>query len=101
MTAIQIGALIALFLLSGLIYWSGYRTGQIDGRSKSIREEPSTQGKGTIDLIHKIQTERICLTWEYEGGCHIWRYWDSDEPCDRAYGNTIQEALDALEIPRY
>ncbi|SMQ22103.1 hypothetical protein SAMN04488483_0100 [Pseudomonas helmanticensis] len=100
MTAIQIGALIALFLLSGLIYWSGYRTGKIDGRSKSIKEEPSTQGKGTIDLIHKIQTERICLTWEYEGGCHIWRYWDSDEPCDKAYGNTIQEALDALDTPR-
>ena len=100
MTAIQVGALIALFLLSGLIYWSGYRTGQIDGLSKSKKEEPSIQVKETIDLIHKIQTERICLTWEYEGGCHIWRYWDSEEPCDKAYGNTIPEALDALETLR-
>jgi len=60
--------------------------------------QPLMGGKPTIDLFQKVQTERISITWEYEGGCHVWRYWDNDEPCEKAYGNTIQEALEKLEI---
>lgn len=97
MTAIQIGALIALFLSVGLVYCAGYRSGLIDGLSESIDEGALMEGKTTNDLIQKIQAERISITWEYEGGCHVWRYWDSDEPSEKAYGNTIQEALETLE----
>ncbi len=100
MTAIQIGALIALFLLLGLIYWAGYRSGLIDGRFESIDEGHLIEGKTTNDLIQKIQAERISITWEYEGGCHVWRYWDSDEPSEKAYGTTIHEAFETLESPR-
>jgi hypothetical protein len=59
--------------------------------------QPFIGGNTTNDWLQKIQTERISITWEHEGGCHVWRYWDSDEPCEKAYGNTIQEALEQLE----
>lgn len=97
----QISVLIALLLFVGLGYWTGYRIVLINGRLESNNERPSIDGKTTIDLIQKIQAERICITWEYEGGCHVWRYWDSEEPYDKAYGTTIQEACEALETQRH
>lgn len=60
--------------------------------------QPAAGYKPTNDLLLKIQIERISITWEYEGGCHVRRYWDNDTPCEKAYGNTIQEALEKLEI---
>jgi hypothetical protein len=59
--------------------------------------QPLMEGKTTNDLFQKVQAERISIIWEYEGGCHVWRYRDNDEPCEKAYGNTIQEALEKLE----
>jgi len=60
--------------------------------------QPVVGRKPTYDILLKIQIERISITWEYEGGCHVWRYWDNDTPCEKAYGNTIQEALEKLDI---
>jgi hypothetical protein len=60
--------------------------------------QPVVGCKPTYDILLKIQIERISITWEYEGGCHVWRYWDNDTPCEKAYGNTIQEALEKLDI---
>ncbi len=60
--------------------------------------QPAVGYKPTNDLLLKIQIERISITWEYEGGCHVWRYWDNDTPFEKAYGNTIQEALEKLDI---
>ena len=97
MTAIQICALIVLILLVGLTYGAGYRGGLIDRRLESIDDGSLKGSTPTSDLIQKIQAQRVSITWEYEGGCHVWRYWDSDEPCEKAYGNTIQVAFDILD----
>ncbi|WP_433770838.1 hypothetical protein [Pseudomonas putida] len=55
MTAIQISALIALFLLFALLYWVGYRGGLIDGRNKGIDEGKVIQQSDDSESIRNLQ----------------------------------------------
>jgi hypothetical protein len=55
MTAIQIGALIVLFVLVGLTYWAGYRGGLIDGRIEGIDEGKAIQQADNSESIRGLQ----------------------------------------------
>ena len=54
MTAIPIGALIALIVLVGLTYWAGYRCGLIDGRLAGIDEGKDIQQSENTQAIHNL-----------------------------------------------
>ncbi|MFW9082438.1 hypothetical protein ACOI9X_24660 [Pseudomonas sp. P2757] len=55
MTAIQICALIVLIVLVGLTYWTGYRTGLIDGRSEGIDEGKAIQQSDSSETSRSLQ----------------------------------------------
>jgi hypothetical protein len=73
MTTIQVCALIALIVLVGLTYWTGYRGGLNDGRTEGIDEGKAIQqsdNSGTIqDLkrsLDQAQTHHKQLYSQYE-----------------------------------
>lgn len=55
MTTIQICALIALIVLVGLTYWTGYRGGLIDGRAEGIDEGKAIQQSDDSETIRNLQ----------------------------------------------
>ncbi|MEB0223561.1 hypothetical protein [Pseudomonas sp. 10S4] len=54
MTAIQICALIALTLLAGLTYWTGYRGGLINGRTEGIEEGKDIKQSDNSEAIRAL-----------------------------------------------
>jgi hypothetical protein len=55
MTTIQICALIALIVLVGLTYWTGYRGGLIDGHIEGIEEGKAIQQSDNSETIQDLQ----------------------------------------------
>jgi hypothetical protein len=73
MTAIQICALIGLIVGAALLYWTGYRGGQIDGRIEGIDEgkaiQQSDNSQALRNLEHSLlqaRAEELQLYGHYE-----------------------------------
>lgn len=55
MTTIQVCALIALIVLVGLTYWTGYRGGLNDGRTEGIDEGKAIQQSDNSGMIQDLK----------------------------------------------
>lgn len=107
MTTIQVCALIALIVLVGLTYWTGYRGGLNDGRTEGIDEGKAIQqldNSGTIqDLkrsLHKAQDHHKQLCRHYERALTASKFGESERQTLLAIAEQLRIAAETFSAFR-